>query len=121
MAPTETHGRARAHASDRACTFLLSSAESVPIRGQAEWVTLDQAYVVVPYGTARSVRECWNAVAIIPDRKRPDQSREIQLKAELVSAESIGAPEGDQEGLLLRLTGVGERLLSELASALPKA
>ena len=121
MAPTETQGRVGTQDPGRACTFLLSSAESVPVRGQAEWVALDQAYVVVPYGTARSVRECWNAVAIIPDRKRPNHSRKIPLKAELVSAESVGAPEGNREGLLLRLTGVGERLLSELANALPKA
>jgi hypothetical protein len=81
----------------------------------------DQAYVVVPYGTARSIREKWNAVAIIQDGHTPSRSRELRMQAELLFAESVRSPEGDREGLVLRLTGLGDRLLSELADALPNA
>ncbi len=106
---------------DWPCTFLLSRTCDTSVRGRAEWLTGDQAYVVVPYGTARTVREKWNAVAIIPDGKAPSRSRELRMQAELVSAESVQCPEGDREGLVLRLSGLGERTLSELANAFPRA
>lgn len=121
MGPTELDTCTGSELPGSPCTIVLSSAESVAVRGRAEWMTSDQAYVVVPYGTARSVRQHWNAVAIVPDREAPNRSRELRMKAELMSAETVVCPESETEGLLLRLSNPGERLLSDLADVLPKA
>jgi hypothetical protein len=87
------------------CRFVLDSASSAPpVQGQAEWITGDQAYVLVPYGTARSLQQCWSAVAYLPDSKTPGRSRVIRLQAQLVSAQPVHGWESETEGLLLRLT-----------------
>jgi len=119
MAPAQLDRLAPDRYRDPPCTFVLSSTESVSVRCRAEWMTSDEACVEVPYGTARSVRQCWNAVAIIPDQEMPARSRELRMRAELVSAESLLGSESETERLLLRLTTVSDQLLTELAEALP--
>ena len=121
MGPTESDRRTGSELPGSPCTIVLSSTESVPVHGRAEWMTSDRAYVVVPYGTARSVRQHWNAVAIVPDRKAPNRSRELRMKAELMSAETVICPESGTEGLLLRLSNLGDRLVSDLADMLPNS
>jgi hypothetical protein len=87
------------------CRFDLDSASSAPpVQGRAEWITRDQAYVLVPYGTARSLQQCWRAVAYLPDRTTPGRSRVLRLQAQLVSAQPVHGWESETEGLLLRLT-----------------
>lgn len=87
------------------CRFDLDSASSAPpVQGRAEWITRDQAYVLVPYGTARSLQQCWSAVAYLPDGRAPGRSRAVRLQAQLVSAQTVHGWESETEGLLLRLT-----------------
>jgi hypothetical protein len=85
-------------------SLLLTSNASVTIRGQVEWMTPDQAYVLVPYGTARSLRECWNATAVFQDTDTPQSDQQCRMRAELLSADLVHGPESDVEGLLLRIS-----------------
>jgi len=43
------------------------------------------------------------------------------MRAELMSAETVICPESGTEGLLLRLSNLGDRLVSDLADVMPKA
>jgi hypothetical protein len=102
------------------CPFVLRSIEDqVTVRGRAEWISDDQAYVLVPYGTARSFRQCWNATAVVPVGDAPGQSHELRMTAQLMSAEARYGLESETEGLLLRLTRTSDGQRLGLVDILP--
>ena len=83
---------------------LRSKAYPRPVRGQIQWITQSEAYVVVPCGTAREFRQSWDATTWLPSVDNPDQTLSREVHAELVSAEWALGCESESEGLLLHLS-----------------
>lgn len=97
---TSPHQRLR-RAGDRSFPFFLAETSgSVIVRGQAEWVSDDAAYVLVPYGTARSSRQRWEATMFAGPN--PDPSRGCHSPVQLIAADHRLDAHEDTEGLLLR-------------------
>ena len=84
------------------------------VRCRTRWVADNCVYVVAPLGTARAVKQRWQASAFLPgDPATPARQRRVNV--ELVSAESLLGSDSGMEGLLLRVALSEDKAPARLA------
>jgi hypothetical protein len=82
--------------------YLFGEGGRSVVRCRTRWVADNRVYVVAPLGTARAVKQRWEASAWAPsDSGGPSGQRPVPV--ELVSAESLLGSDSGMEGLLLRI------------------
>ena len=77
------------------------------VRGKVRWISDDAAYVLVPYGTAMTSRQQWEATVLDAGEKASDPPKERHLSVQLIAADRCLGTDEETEGLLLRLLNEG--------------